>query len=203
MAKRAILFINGDLTTLPRLRLKKSDFLIGVDGGTRLILRLKRRPDLVVGDFDSYPHPPAPSLFKSSQDLTDTEFALDYCLKHGFKEIVLVGVLGTRLDHLIANIFLGSRFNLTILEGNQSLHFVATKTVFVGKPGDLISLIPLSDCSSVTTSGLKWRLQGLTLKVGSSRGISNVMTGKKAQISLRRGLLLIIHTLEFYRDTKT
>ena len=48
MVKRAVLFINGDLARLPRLYLKKSDFLIGVDGGTKLILRLKRRPDLVI-----------------------------------------------------------------------------------------------------------------------------------------------------------
>ncbi len=179
---------------MPRLILKKSDFLIGVDGGTRLILRLKRRPDLAIGDFDSYPKPQAGAVIKKSQDLTDVEFALDYCVKHGFKDIVLVGVLGSRLDHLITNIFLGVRFNLTIIEGNQTLYFVSTKRLFVGKPGDLVSLIPLmGDCFGVTTAGLKWRLQGETLKFGFGRGISNVMTGKTCRVRLKKGRLLVVY----------
>lgn len=193
MVKRAVLFANGSLSSLAGLKLKKNDFLIGIDGGSRLIAGLGRRPNLVVGDFDSFPRPSRRALFKRSQDKTDTEFALDYCVKSGFKEIVLAGVLGDRLDHLIANIFLGVRFNLTIIEGRQTLYFVPTKTVFVGKPGDLVSLIPLSDCFKINTIGLKWRLRGESLKVGSSRGISNVMTGKTAKVELKGGLLLVVH----------
>src|SRR3989344_1043184 len=194
MVKRAVLFINGDLARLPRLYLKKSDFLIGVDGGTKLILRLMRRPDLVIGDFDSYPKPKAKSVFKQSQELTDTEFALDYCVKHGFKDIVLVGVLGSRLDHLLTNIFLGYRFNFTIIEGQQTLYFVTTRIILVGKPGDLVSLIPLfGDCFGVTTFGLKWRLQGDSLKFGFGRGVSNVMTGKTCRVRLKKGLLLVVY----------
>lgn len=193
MVKRAIVFINGDLAGLPGFRLQKTDFLIGVDGGTRLIIRLKHRPDLILGDFDSYPQPQVNSLFKSSQDLTDTEFAVNYCLKRGFKDIVLVGVLGRRLDHLMANIFLGARFNLTIIEQKQSLYFVTSSRVLEGAPGDLISLIPLTNCYGVTTTGLKWPLQVEYLKFGSSRGVSNVMTGKTARISLKKGRLLVVY----------
>ena len=117
MVKRAILFINGDLASPPQVPLKKKDFLIGVDGGTRLARKLGLKPDLIIGDFDSLPCPSRPkSVFKQSQELTDTEFALDYCVKHGFKDIVLVGVLGSRLDHLLTNIFLGYRFNFTIID---------------------------------------------------------------------------------------
>jgi len=195
MVKRAVLFINGDLAALPQLRLRRSDYLIGVDGGTRLILRLKRRPDLVIGDFDSYLHPPSGAVIKHSQDLTDTEFALDYCIKHGFKEIVLVGVLGRRLDHLLSNIFLAARFKFTIIEGRQTLYFVTSGRVLEGRPGDLVSLVPLSDCSGITTQGLKWRLQGESLKAGYGRGISNVMTGKTCRVRLKKGRLLVVYNL--------
>ncbi|MBU2052199.1 thiamine diphosphokinase, partial [Patescibacteria group bacterium] len=125
MVKRAVLFVNGDLAKLPRLKLRQTDFLIGVDGGTRLIRRLGLKANIIIGDFDSCP----PSLrsgagrralLKPTQDLTDTELALDYCANQGFKEVVLVGILGSRLDHLLTNIFLGSRFNLTIIEGRQT-----------------------------------------------------------------------------------
>ena len=197
MVIRAVLFINGDLACLPRLRLKKTDCLIGVDGGTHLILKLKRRPNLIIGDFDSFPRPARGRVvIKSSQDFTDTEIALDYCVKHGFKDMVLVGVLGSRLDHLLANIFLGARFNLTIIEGKQTLYFSPSGFHLEGRAGDLVSLIPLTDCSGIKTIGLKWRLQGETLKVGSSRGVSNVMTGKAARVSLKKGRLLVIKTAQ-------
>lgn len=193
MAKRAILFVNGDLADVSRLRFKKSDFLIGVDGGSQLIIKLGLKPNLIIGDFDSFPRPPEQTLFKASQDLTDTEFAVNYCRKRGFKEIVLVGILGTRLDHLMANIFLAGKFNLTIIESRQTLYFVTSGRVLEGRPGDVISLVPLSDCAGVITSGLKWPLQGEYLKVGSSRGISNVMTGKTCRISLKKGRLLLVY----------
>lgn len=193
MVKRAVLFVNGDRAHLSRLSLRPGDWLIGVDGGTRLIFKLNRRPDLIVGDFDSYPRPPAPSLLKQSQDLSDTEFALNYCVNQGFKDIVLVGVLGRRLDHLLANIFLSARFNCTIIEGSQILYFITSGRILEGRPGDIVSLIPLSDCFGVSSRGLKWRLQGESLKLGSSRGVSNVMTGTTARISLRKGRLLVVY----------
>lgn len=195
MVKRAVLFINGDLAKLSQLSLEKSDFLIGVDGGVRLIRNLGLKPDLIIGDFDSSIQPKRGAVIKVSQNLTDAEFALNYCVKQGFKELVLVGILGRRLDHLLANIFLGFRFNLTIIENKQILYFVTSGRVLEGRPGDLVSLIPLlGDCRGVTTVGLKWRLQGETLKVGSSRGVSNVMTKNRVRIGLKKGLLLVIYT---------
>lgn len=194
MVKRAVLFINGDLARLPKLTIRRDDYLIGVDGGARLARRLGFKPDIIIGDFDSLPRPARPkSVFKQSQAVTDTEFALDYCVKHGFKDIVLVGVLGRRLDHLLTNVFLGTRFNLTIIEGKQTLYFITLGRVLEGRPGDLVSLVPLTNCLGVTTLGLKWRLQGETLKVGSSRGVSNVMTGKTGRVRLKKGRLLVVY----------
>ncbi|OIN88946.1 thiamine diphosphokinase [Candidatus Beckwithbacteria bacterium CG22_combo_CG10-13_8_21_14_all_01_47_9] len=195
MVKRAVLFTNGDLADASRLKLKKTDYLIGVDGGTNLIRRLGLKPDLAIGDFDSYPKPKTKAVFKQSQDLTDTEFALDYCVKQGFKEIVLVGVLGRRLDHLLANIFLAVKFKLTIYEGQQVLYFITgpSSRVLEGRRGDLISLLPLTNCLGITSKGLKWTLQVEYLKFSCTRGISNVMTGKTCRVSLKKGRLLVVY----------
>ena len=195
MVKRAVLFVNGDLTSLSSLKIRKSDFLIGVDGGTRLIRRLGLTPNIIIGDFDSLPRPHRGAvLVKTTQELTDTEFALDYCNLQKFKEVLLVGILGHRLDHLLANIFLASKFKLTIYDGQQVLYFITgpSSRVLEGWHGDLVSLVPLTDCSGVITTGLKWRLQVEYLKFGTSRGISNVMTGKTARVSFKEGRLLVI-----------
>jgi len=49
-------------------------------------------------------------------------------------------------------------------------------------------------CHGVTVVGAKWPLDGADLLQGSSRGISNEMTGEKATINFDQGLLVVIHT---------
>jgi thiamine pyrophosphokinase len=46
----------------------------------------------------------------------------------------------------------------------------------------------------VRTTGLAYPLHNETLKFGPARGVSNVMDGHSAEISLETGWLLLIHT---------
>jgi thiamine pyrophosphokinase len=64
-----------------------------------------------------------------------------------------------------------------------------------GAAGDLLSLLPLGgDAAGVTTAGLAYPLRDETLYLGQARGISNVFEGVEAQVWLRDGMLLVIHT---------
>lgn len=190
--KRAVIFVNGELADIQRLRIRKTDLLIGVDGGTNQI----EKPDLVIGDLDSLKTIPenVPVIkYPTDKDFTDTELALEYCQKIKAKEIIMVGFLGRRLDHLIANLMSLSKYKFKIIEGNQEISICKDKAEITGKKGDSVSLIPLlGDCQGVTTVGLKWRLQGCSLQVGSSLGVSNVMLGKSAKVGLKKGCLLVI-----------
>ena len=192
--KRAIVFSNGELADISRLKIKKTDLLIGVDGGTKQILK----PDIIIGDFDSLtaiPENVPLIMHPQDKDFTDTELALQFCEKQNIKEVILVGFLGRRLDHLIANLMSLSKYNFKIIEGDQEIFLIKSKAVIKGRPGDLISLIPLlGDCRGVSTSGLQWSLQIRNLQAGPSLGVSNVMLGKSASISLKKGCLLVIHT---------
>lgn len=193
---RAVVFLNGELSLVPKV-IGPKDFLIGVDGGTKHILKLGRKPDLIIGDLDSLPRLPkgVPVIkYPTEKDQTDSQLALDYAIKQGFKKILIVGFLGERLDHLLSNVFLAAttRASISIIEGKQQLFFVRDRITLTGRKGQLVSLIPLSGKPHVTTSGLKWRLQGSTLKVGTSLGVSNVMTGRKSTIKVSRGVLLVV-----------
>ncbi|MBU1500337.1 thiamine diphosphokinase, partial [Patescibacteria group bacterium] len=108
--KRAIIFSNGELADISRLKIKKTDLLIGVDGGTKQILK----PDIIIGDFDSLtaiPENVPLIMHPKDKDFTDTELALQFCEKQNIKEVILVGFLGRRLDHLIANLMSLSKYN--------------------------------------------------------------------------------------------
>ncbi len=112
-------------------------------------------PDLIIGDFDSLKKiPPNIPVIKypEDKDFTDAELALQFCQNIKTKEVVLVGLLGRRLDHLIANLMSLSKYNFKIIEGNQEIFLCRDKLKIFGKKNDLISLIPLlGDCQGVTT----------------------------------------------------
>ena len=191
------MFLNGELSLIPKV-IGPKDFLIGVDGGTKHILKLGRKPDLIIGDLDSLPRLPkgVPVIkYPIKKDQTDSQLALNYALKQGFKSILVVGFLGKRLDHLLSNVFLAAttKASISIIDHNQQLFFVRDHLTLTGRKGQLVSLIPLAGSPRVTTIGLKWRLQSRILKVGTSLGVSNVMTGKKAIIRVSRGTLLVCY----------
>ena len=71
--------------------------------------------------------------------------------------------------------------------------FVSDKTFTLsGRIGQVISILPLTGEVCVNAQGLKYPLQNLVLKWGSSRGISNVMQSSSASISISGGYALIV-----------
>ncbi len=57
-----------------------------------------------------------------------------------------------------------------------------------GKPGDLLSLLPLmGEAIGVRTTDLYYPLYGETLYFGKPRGVSNVLTSEHAEVALERG----------------
>jgi len=209
--KRAIIFYNGNLSDFRNAKqyIKKTDYIICADGGAKHALELSIKPDIIIGDFDSLSKQEQKKFseeqiayvkYKTEKDETDSELALQYALDKGFKTIFLFGILGSRIDHMLTNIFaldylLSVKAAVTIIEGNQEIRLIRNKIKLQGKKGDLVSIIPFkSDAKKVTTKNLKYPLKNADLKFGYSRGISNVLEKDTAEISLASGSLLVIHT---------
>ena len=171
--------------------------------------------DLLVGDLDSLSAGEAALVTAggvpvitapAAKDETDLELALAHALAQDAHEIVICAALGGRSDHLLANVLLLARPELadrrvTLANGRESIRLLhgggspPSHLVLPGAPGDLLSLLPLGgDALGVTTEGLQYPLHDETLFLGQARGVSNVFTGARAGIALRRGLLLVIHT---------
>jgi thiamine pyrophosphokinase len=112
----------------------------------------------------------------------------------------MVGAMGGRIDMTIANILLMAHANFSgcrieFWHGEQTGRLIKPPGEDIsGHPGDTVSLIPLGgDASGITTKGLKYPLNDAVLTFGSSRGISNLMTGRSAHVRLLHGQLLAIH----------
>lgn len=208
---RAAIIGNRRLRPSPALRrlLRRADLVICADGGVRAARSLGIVPQVVVGDLDSagagslawargrrarlIAHP-------REKDKTDAQLAVEYALRSGAREIDLLGVLGGRLDHTLANIGLlvyaaGWGCRARILHERTELFLAAARTTIRGRAGDLVSLIPLSaTATGVTTRGLKYPLHNDRLRMDATRGISNEMSGPAAVVKVGRGWLLVVVT---------
>ena len=208
---RIILFANGELPDLDHARalIRPDDFILCADGGARHALALGLTPDYVVGDFDSLDSTDLVRLsrdgavldsYPRDKDYTDLELALQVARAKTPEEVILLGALGGRLDQTLANIFLLAHpdyadLNVTLVSGPERAWVVRDELVVQGRPGDILSVIPLTpDVTGLTYHrGLRWTLTDAILPFGSSRGVSNELVETTAHLSLKTGVVLVIH----------
>lgn len=175
------------------------DFVICADSGYDHAKRFGIIPDIVIGDMDSTAYNDIAEekrVYPKRKDFTDSELAVMYALEKGFEKVLLFGMIGTRMDHSLANIGMLSRLkNAVIIDENNEIYFAEDEFSLNGKPGDIISIIPFKeDLFGVTTEGLDYPLENGTIKCGTSLGISNVMIKNTCRIKIEKGKALIIRS---------
>ena len=214
MHKLVIVLANGEIENAEQLRQRlatlDSALVIAANGGSRYADLLNLRLEILIGDHDSLdeslreqfaadevrfePHSP-------QKDETDLELALLLAKSEGAQRIIVIGALGGRMDMTLANLLLLTHPDLLdqpieIWNATQTARLVRPPGSEVhGAAGDSLSLIALGESAiGITSSHLAYPLANQTLHLGLARGVSNVLTGPKAEIKLREGLLLIVHT---------
>ncbi len=184
-------------------------FVVAADSGVDVAEGLGLAVHLAVGDFDSVTadglrrarargavverHPAA-------KDETDLELALRGALDRRPQRIVVVGGGGGRLDHLLGNLgvltapFLaGVNVTAHLAEARLTVVRPGRPADLIGAPGDLVTLLPVhGSAAGVVTDGLRYPLCDEALPAGTSRGVSNVLDGSTASVSISRGVLLAI-----------
>lgn len=207
---RVVLFANGRLPNLAAAKqlLQPGDFLIGVDGGSRYIMRLGFMPNLVIGDLDSFDEKEKQAIetarvpiqrYPTDKDETDLELGILRALSMNPPSILVIAALGGRLDQTLANIALLtapqlSEVDIRLDDGDEEVFFCRKRAQLRGRAGDTVSLIPWNkEAKGVETIGLKWQLDNETLFPHKTRGISNQMTEATAAVAIKSGLLLVVH----------
>lgn len=177
------------------------DYIICADGGYDFAMMLGVKPDIVIGDLDSVKCDDISAeviKYPTKKDATDGEIAVDYAVEKGFSDILMLGFIGSRMDHTMTNISLlqkikDSGFDGVIIDYNNEIHFTDSSVTIKGKIGDLVSIIPVTQSvCGVVTQNLEYPLFGETLYYGESRGVSNVMLAEVCSVSVESGSALVI-----------
>lgn len=186
--------------------------IIAVDKGLETLYQLDMIPNHVVGDFDSVDTEILRFYKNNSQiifhkynpekDNTDTDIALQLAIQLNSSTITIMGALGKRMDHALANIHIlnyarKAKIPCQILDTYNRIYLVENNiTLYKNKIyGKYISLIPLtSKVEGITLTGFKYPLNNDSLSIGKSLGISNEIIQDVANIELKKGILIVIES---------
>ena len=164
--------------------------VIAADGGADVLLKIGRRPDLVIGDMDSAGALPddLPQLSLAGQDDTDFE----KCLARVHAPLIVgLGFLEGRLDHTLAAIHALMALphdRPVMLVGDTDLVLrLKGDIAFEAKPGDRVSVWPLGIQAFQGSTGLTWPLDGLQMEAGRLISTSNLAAGGTVRINAGPG----------------
>lgn len=190
----------------------KGQNIIAVDKGLEILDNLNIMPTHIVGDFDSisqeilkkYQDNPqiAFHTYQPEKDNTDTDIAMQLAIQLKSSNITLLGALGKRMDHSLANIHilkyaLKAKIPCQIIDEYNKIYLIKeTQTLYKNKTyGKNISILPLtSKVEGITLKGFKYPLEEYSLPVGISLGISNQIEENKAKIKIKNGILIVIES---------
>jgi thiamine pyrophosphokinase len=208
----AIVLAGGDpVGAHLRSSLPDDALVVAADSGVHLASALGLHVDLIVGDLDSadaavvddaVTHGATVERHPADKDATDLELALVAACREGARRIVVVGGAGGRLDHFLGNVSVlaSPRFAAVDVEamlGDDRVWIARgghPPVKFVAAPDAIVTLLPAGgDAIGITTKGLAYPLHAEDLPAGTTRGVSNVVTGAgDVSVGLRSGTLLVI-----------
>jgi thiamine pyrophosphokinase len=205
MKKKIVIIGNGTINDINfhKNLLKNIDIIICADGGATNAKKMNIIPDYIIGDLDStssdilefFKNKKTKIIKDNNQNKTDMELAISLAESLNPNEILILGAIGYRIDHTIANILclnkIKSNIKTQIIDNKNIIELVDNSKNIIGEKNEIISIIPLTDVTDLTYDGMKWLVKNKNTEFGWF-GISNKLTKKKANISLSKGKLLII-----------
>lgn len=203
---RCVLVLGGVIEDYEKIRLKlrDDDYFIYCDKGLIHLKGLGSRCDKAVGDFDSVPVPVSlPSIrFPSHKDDTDALCGIKEGIKEGFREFLILGALGKRIDHELANIYLLEYLDSLSLKGEivaekERLRIVGKEEVKIKKGSRYFSLLSLFGMAEgIYIRGAVYNLENAQMESRFQYGISNEVEEDEAAVRVEKGRLLLVEIEE-------
>ena len=205
--RQAILVSGGpapapSLLTVLRDRLPDAPCLCA-DAGADLCRAAGVLPDAIVGDMDSLSaetrawletNGVPEAIFPAEKNDSDQTLATEQLLAEGAEEIIVIGGLGGRMDHALANMMELVRAgregqSLVYWDDINRLRYVGPGEHRLAKCDGYIGIVPFSDTGmQLSIEGLYYPLDHFSVPFGITRLISNVFAdAPEAVITIHHG----------------
>jgi len=188
------------------------DFFVGIDRGALFLVQQKKELNLAVGDFDSLTLAEKELVIQKADEVltaaaekddTDTQLALvSVFSKYPKAKVTLIGASGGRLDHLLANIWLGvePRFvpfmqQITLCDRQNSLSYLPAGKHVVKKIPTMkyLAYCCLTPVSKLTLAKSKYTLDEVDVLQPTSYA-SNEFVTEVAEICFTSGIIAVIQS---------
>ena len=177
--------------------------LYAADSGAGRLIGLGYSP-VVVGDFDSFSPPEGSGLrlvHLPDQGTTDCDKLLALALQYGRDEITLACVEGDLPDHVVATLSSAAACDLHVrLAYRRGIGWIVKKgaaATVAAKPGQRVSLMPITECTGVVFAGVRWPLEGTVLAPAGAVSVSNQAVGAEVRAEVGEGAaMLFVETSE-------
>ncbi len=184
----------------------EEDLIIAADAGLLTLQKLRLKPHILLGDFDSLGEPEVPDgcellRVPAEKDDTDTQLAVRVALERGARELVIIGGLDGRLDHTLSSLAVLEDLNAkhvrcVITSGKNRARFLRNDSALILRSHfRYLSLIAADPkVKGVTLEGCKYPLKKATLTRLCQYAVSNEITGNCAFLDVRRGGVWVIES---------
>lgn len=213
--KTAVIISGGKIQSdfaLAFLKDTPCDFVIGADRGIVFCREHQIQPTHIVGDFDSagekelqwflqFPEIPV-RRFNPVKDFTDTDLALELALELGSDCIYILGGIGSRLDHVMANIRILSKalkagVQAFLMDANNRIRLIDRPMVLKKNEqfGTYVSLFAFGGTvKDLTLEGFYYPLNHYRMEAGDPVGVSNELAEETGKIIFSEGSLLVFES---------
>jgi len=211
--KKCLIIANGKSPTkkvVEYFYAKGFNIIICADGGANSANKIGVIPNFIIGDLDSislstlkYFKDKSTIIQIKRQNDTDVEKCLKFAIKKGFKEAILLGVTGDRLDHTICNLGIVIKFfdkiKIYLTAESSFLTPINNDIIIKSKIGETISIYAFDKDTRITSIGLKYHLNKASLPFGVRESTSNVSISNEVKLKVSSGIIFVIRDFNFMK----
>ena len=208
MEKKCIIipaYIEGSIRNIVSGEELASSLVICADAGFERAAAEGIVPDILVGDLDSVDEknlivPPEVRMITANwhKDETDFELAVDTAVSEGCSSVLIAGGFGGRIDHTLGNIqnmvdFYRHGIDISMKDERNYLTVLESGSLTLSAGRDVnLSILAHSDEAEVSVTGVEWPLDHYHMTSDRPLGVSNFVTGEKAEITVYSGTVLVM-----------
>ncbi len=189
---------------VPLSLLKNAKQIICCDGAADKLIEFGMIPSFVVGDIDSVSEKTKSDfadriVYSSDQETNDQTKAIEFILKKGVQNVVILGATGKREDHTIGNISLllnyAEKLNVISVSNSGIFHPVLKSQEFSSFKGQQVSIFSIGIPSAITSKNLKYPLHQTVLN-SWWMGTLNESLNESFSLEFNNGKLIVFQKFE-------